>query len=191
MAPSLEHEVDIGQISIAKYSNNPPSPDRKKSAGDTGRQNGRHQRRMSSMSHPDLSELKAIDGPTSPSRSHLTRSKTMPRHAMNPLANAPELDGLPVDHTKLPKLRRWMLAFVLVNFDLELGPTVQGSYPPLWLGPSESENIAFSSFPDSLQFDQGSQAHSFRIRDLGLAGEKCGHPEEKRPQSNDGFISGS
>lgn len=113
MAPSLEHEVDIGQISIAKYSNNPPSPDRKKSAGDTGRQNGRHQRRMSSMSHPDLSELKAIDGPTSPSRSHLTRSKTMPRHAMNPLANAPELDGLPVDHTKLPKLRRWMLAFVL------------------------------------------------------------------------------
>lgn len=113
MAPSLEHEVDIGQISIAKYSNNPPSPARKKSAGDTGRQNGRHQRRMSSMSHPDLSELKAIDGPTSPSRSHLTRSKTMPRHAMNPLANALELDGLPVDHTKLPKLRRWMLAFVL------------------------------------------------------------------------------
>ena len=67
---------------------------------------------MSSMSHPDFSELKALEVPSSPTR-NLARSKTLPRHALNPLAKAQELDGLPVDRTKLPKLRRWMLAFVL------------------------------------------------------------------------------
>lgn len=64
------------------------------------------------MSHPDFSELKALEVPSSPTR-NLARSKTLPRHVLNPLARAQELDGLPVDRTKLPKLRRWMLAFVL------------------------------------------------------------------------------
>ncbi|KAF7985632.1 hypothetical protein HWV62_2137 [Athelia sp. TMB] len=110
MASSLEQEIDIGQISIAKYSNSPPSPATKRS----DRPNGRHHRRMSSMSHPDFSELKALEVPSSPTR-NLARSKTLPRHVLNPLAKAQELDGLPVDRTKLPKLRRWMLAFLILT----------------------------------------------------------------------------
>jgi hypothetical protein len=44
---------------------------------------------------------------------------------------------------------------------------------------------AFSSFPDSLQFDQGSQVHSFRIRDIDGSTEA-----QSRPTSKDGFIYG-
>lgn len=90
-----------------------------------------------------------------------------------------------------------------VNFDLDDGPVVSGVLPPLILYPTEAENLsvslmglllyddilipnsAFSSFPDSLQFDQGSQIHSFRIRE-----EAISIPSEKRPASIDGFIYG-
>lgn len=111
MRSSAEYEVDIGQISIAKYSNNPPSPTPKA----TERLKGH--RRMSSLSHPDLSETKGLELPVSPTR-NLSRSKTLPRHALNPLSNSLEFDRLPVDRVKLPKLRRWILAFVLGNYAL-------------------------------------------------------------------------
>lgn len=48
-----------------------------------------------------------------------------------------------------------------------------------------SHRRAFSAFPDSLQFDQGSQIHSFRIR-----GERIGVSSEKRPANADEFIYG-
>lgn len=46
---------------------------------------------------------------------------------------------------------------------------------------------AFSAFPDSPQFDQGSQVHSFRIREQlqSLAAE-----HSKRPPTKDGFVYG-
>lgn len=49
---------------------------------------------------------------------------------------------------------------------------------------------AFSSFPDSLQFDQGSQVHSFRIRDVDPSQEAQSQSNDKRPASEDGFIYG-
>lgn len=49
---------------------------------------------------------------------------------------------------------------------------------------------AFASFPDSLQFDQGSQVHSFRIRDVGSSQEAQSRLNETRPTSEDGFIYG-
>lgn len=62
---------------------------------------------------------------------------------------------------------------------------IDGIYPPVKLSPAERENIAFSAFPDSFQFDQGSQNHSFRIREelKDLANRRC-------PLSVDGFIYG-
>ncbi|KAF8557117.1 DUF1630-domain-containing protein [Imleria badia] len=59
----------------------------------------------------------------------------------------------------------------------------------MYLSPSERENIAFSSFPDSLQFEQGSQVHSFRIR-VYLESSEAPADEEPRPPPLDGFMYG-
>jgi hypothetical protein len=96
----------------------------------------------------------------------------------------------------------------IVDFDVELGPVINTIYPPLELSHAEEENMsalclfsvenpiitfdrrAFSSFPDSAQFDQGSQTHSFRIRELGHIPDELARPNEARPYSADGFIYG-
>ncbi|KAF8123478.1 hypothetical protein EV363DRAFT_1356585 [Boletus edulis] len=86
-------------------------------------------------------------------------------------------------------MREWVLAFVVVQFDLDLGPVVRAVHPPMYLSSSEKENIAFSSFPDSLQFEQGSAVHSFRIRVYPEAFVE-GVDETRRPQPLDGFMYG-
>ncbi|KAG2140148.1 hypothetical protein DEU56DRAFT_972326 [Suillus clintonianus] len=87
-------------------------------------------------------------------------------------------------------MSQWVLAFAIVNFDLDLGPVVCGVHPPLYLAPSEKENIAFSSFPDSLQFEQGSEVHSFRIRDLGASDKGIDADTNSKPDSIDGYLYG-
>jgi len=62
-------------------------------------------------------------------------------------------------------------------------------HPPLWLSTTEKENIAFSSFPDSLRSDEGSQFHSFRIRDHGSRTELSALSVQ-RPEALDGFLYG-
>ncbi|KAJ4493064.1 hypothetical protein C8J55DRAFT_556035 [Lentinula edodes] len=121
-------------------------------------------------------------------RPQLTRSATLPKvpHLQNRSDKLrAELEALEVDSALLEKIRRWILGIAIVNFDIDEGPMVDGVFPPLVLFPKESENIAFSSFPDSLQFDQGFQIHSFRIR-----GEKIAVSSEKRPANIDEFIHG-
>ncbi|KAF8879304.1 hypothetical protein CPB84DRAFT_1687970 [Gymnopilus junonius] len=98
-------------------------------------------------------------------------------------------------------MRRWILGIAVgeysgfdpllvadtssVEFDLDSGPLVDGVYPPLTLLPGEYENIAFCAFPDSLQFDQGSQTHSFRVR------EHIGpQSSEERAPTIDSFMYG-
>ena len=95
----------------------------------------------------------------------------------------------------------------LVDFDLDSGPVVDAVVPPLFLLPSESNNMcvcffkrwfhgrrteksvntsrAFAAFPDSPQFDQGTQCHSFRIRE-----RLSSTYDSKRPATNDGYIYG-
>ncbi|KAL1744012.1 hypothetical protein HDZ31DRAFT_39588 [Schizophyllum fasciatum] len=129
--------------------------------------------------------------PSSPSlllgarKSSLSRSQTLPRTASVRARRPSILDSLSVDTTVADKMRRWILGIAVVNFDIDHGPVVDGIYPPLFLYPDEIENIAFSSFPDSAQFEQGAQAHSFRIREDEAIGSA-----EKRPRSIDGFIYG-
>ncbi|KAI0710037.1 DUF1630-domain-containing protein [Earliella scabrosa] len=100
------------------------------------------------------------------------------------------LDGLAMGPEKVAKLRRWILGLATVNFDLEVGPKITSMWPPLCLSHSEAQNIAFSSFPDSSHFEEGSQTHSFRIRPREpVEGEEwlSGAP---RPTTVDGFIYG-
>lgn len=119
----------------------------------------------------------------------LSRSHTLP-HGFRNIEKSPrkrqvEIEKLVVDEELVKKMQRWMLGIAAVQFDLEDGPVIDGIYPPVKLSPAERENIAFSAFPDSFQFDQGSQNHSFRIREelKDLANRRC-------PLSVDGFIYG-
>ncbi|KAF9647157.1 DUF1630-domain-containing protein [Thelephora ganbajun] len=123
----------------------------------------------------------------------LTRSKTVPE----PLVTAATIkfedttvEDLVFEPEKLTRLRRWILTIAVVDFDLELGPTVVSVFPSLILSHAERENIAFSSFPDSAQFDQGSRIHSFRIRETDHTKNDTLRNDRARPLSNDGFIYG-
>ncbi|KAK0434313.1 hypothetical protein EV421DRAFT_1840584 [Armillaria borealis] len=177
-----DSEVDLGSIRTA-------------SAFDTGR--SRSSLSLSfdlPPSSPAISLKSAFGSPSSPDLirvlrpSALSRSQTLPRvpqTEIKPRRGSSGIEGLDVDDDVLAKIRRWILGVAIVDFDIDSGPVVNGIFPPLFLLPEESENIAFLSFPDSLQFDQGSQNHSFRIREHQLS-----ISSEKRPAPIDGYIYG-
>ncbi|KAG5642025.1 hypothetical protein DXG03_003772 [Asterophora parasitica] len=146
---------------------------------------------------PSLSRKKSLGQLTLPSTpslpkltrpAPLTRSLTLPRVFQvegKPRRRQAELDQLGITPENVEKLRRWIIGIAIVDFDVDDGPVVDGIFPPSILLPAEAENLAFSSFPDSLQFDQGSQCHSFRVREhMGTM------RTEKRPPTTDGFIYG-
>ncbi|KAF6759851.1 hypothetical protein DFP72DRAFT_806147 [Ephemerocybe angulata] len=116
---------------------------------------------------------------------HLSRSNTAPtRSSLSERRKAKQENGLKklqLEEDVVVKLRRWVLGIAVVEFDLDDGPMVSGIYPTMDLLPGEEENIAFLAFPDSLQFDQGSQVHSFRIRKSD---------ETTGPKTLDGFVYG-
>lgn len=73
-----------------------------------------------------------------------------------------------VSESQRTALQRWVLSLALVNFDLELGPDVEFMYPPLGISKEEKDNIAFSSFPDTAVFSDGSLVFSWRVREVPL-----------------------
>lgn len=76
----------------------------------------------------------------------------------------------------LPLLQRYVLSIGIVNFDLDLGPDLEFLYPPLGISREERDNIAFSSFPDTSIFDDGSCVFSWRVREVPLGNSKEGPP---------------
>lgn len=123
----------------------------------------------------------------------MTRSRTLPHLAKSDTALhlSSDLAGFEFEQDRASRMSQWVLAFAIVNFDLDVGPVVCGVYPPLYLAPAEKENIAFSSFPDSLQFEQGSEVHSFRVQDLGPSYKHIGLDHaNNRPDSIDGYLYG-
>ncbi|KAF9532638.1 hypothetical protein CPB83DRAFT_784718 [Crepidotus variabilis] len=123
----------------------------------------------------------------SPTR-RVSRSQTLPRGFntdKTPRKVQTEISALDIDLTAVTKMRRWILGIAVVEFDIDTGPTVDAVYPPLTLSPTELETLAFCAFPDSLQFDQGSQIHSFRLRE-----RTSSTPPNDRPKTQDGFIYG-
>ncbi|KAI0067175.1 DUF1630-domain-containing protein [Artomyces pyxidatus] len=170
-------------------------------------------RRLSSTprspSSPDLTRI-ALP-PILPIKT-LTRSRTLPRRSPTSAQfNIPTLEGVTFEADKLESLRRWILGLAigtsisshlgslrysytprLVDFDLELGPVVSCVFPPFQLYPFEAENIAFSAFPDSSQFREGSSMHSFRIREHPPPRTRRPSLAESRDRepSPDGFLYG-
>ncbi|CAO1619207.1 unnamed protein product [Jaminaea pallidilutea] len=74
------------------------------------------------------------------------------------------------DERQLEKklLQRWILSIGCVNFDLERGPDLESLSPHLDISREERDSIAFSSFPDTSIFDEGSLTFSFRAREVPL-----------------------
>ncbi|KAJ6570082.1 hypothetical protein DFH09DRAFT_1362744, partial [Mycena vulgaris] len=142
---------------------------------------------------PPLARKTSLDSRPLPSSTEsqrpraLSRSHTLPRvpqfDTKSRRKNS-ELDSLVVEPDVLVRIRRWILGVAIVDFDVDDGPVISRIYPPLVVFPAEAENIAFSAFPDSPQFEDGSQDHSFCIRDHALS------LGDRRPAAKDGFIYG-
>ncbi|KAI0303677.1 hypothetical protein B0F90DRAFT_1626145, partial [Multifurca ochricompacta] len=81
---------------------------------------------------------------------------------------------------------------ISVDFDLEQGPSLTCIFPLLPLYPFEAENIAFSAFPDSTLFKEGSETHSFRIREQAtrMNQDSFSGFDGRRTRSPDGFVYG-
>ncbi|KAG6827615.1 hypothetical protein H0H92_011072 [Tricholoma furcatifolium] len=141
---------------------------------------------LGQLTSPSSPSLPRFTKPTRPIS--LSRSQTLPRvHQLEirPRRRQAELDQLPLAPDTADRMRRWIIGIAIVDFDVDDGPVIDGIYPPSVLLPAEAENLAFSSFPDSLQFEEGSQNHSFRIRE-----QLSSVHSEKRPPTKDGFIYG-
>ncbi|KAJ7045855.1 hypothetical protein C8F04DRAFT_1066436 [Mycena alexandri] len=137
---------------------------------------------------PSLVRKTSLDSQLSTRPRGLSRTLTLPRVSLETTKlrrKNSELDALVVEPDVLIRIRRWILGVAIVDFDVDDGPVVTGIYPPLVVFPAESENIAFSAFPDSPQFEDGSQDHSFRIRESPLP-----LPSDRRPPPKDGFMYG-
>ncbi|CAA7401525.1 unnamed protein product [Spirodela intermedia] len=95
----------------------------------------------------------------------------MKHHPQGSTAASAAAEGSPVGEPDGDALRRWVLAFCVIRFDLEQGQVVEECYPPGDLPPSDELCVAFSSFPDSMSHHQHRSRSSihdsiffFRIR---------------------------
>jgi len=88
--------------------------------------------------------------------------------------DVPEVTPVPAED--LGALRQWVLSVACINFDLELGPDVEFLYPPLEISKEEKDNIAFSSFPDTTVFSDGSLVFSWRVREVPLEASAAAAP---------------
>nr|XP_031861745.1 uncharacterized protein CI109_002978 [Kwoniella shandongensis]KAA5528817.1 hypothetical protein CI109_002978 [Kwoniella shandongensis] len=78
-------------------------------------------------------------------------------------------------------MSRWIKEVVVCNFDLERGPVVERRAGGRRWGPGEKENVAFSSFPDTSLFSEGSILFSFKIRHIPPDPSSLAHPEPPSP----------
>ncbi|GAK62227.1 DUF1630-domain-containing protein [Moesziomyces antarcticus] len=126
----------------------PPS-----SSSDSRRQNGQKSSRPGSST--SKTARAATQSSSSPAASVSTHSP----------GTATPASSLKLDREAM---QRWVLSVGCVNFDLELGPDLEFLYPPLGISREERDNIAFSSFPDTSIFDDGSLVFSWRVREVPL-----------------------
>ncbi|SNX81760.1 uncharacterized protein MEPE_00465 [Melanopsichium pennsylvanicum] len=116
--------------------------------------------------NPIGSTAASNSAPSSTSRPASSNSKKAFANAKAEKNGAPAaISTLALDREAM---QRWVLSVGCVNFDLELGPDLEFLYPPLGISREERDNIAFSSFPDTSIFDDGSLVFSWRVREVPL-----------------------
>ncbi|KAL5526712.1 hypothetical protein ACEPAF_8437 [Sanghuangporus sanghuang] len=157
-------------------------------------------RPSSSYASPTSSDLSERQDRHKPPQLHLhqlSRSQTLPRSYPRSPGREKEkvigfLDAV-LEPEVVERLRTWIICVIVVNFDLDLGPVIDGVCPPFPLSTSEKENVCFSSFPDSFRHAEGAEAHTFRLREsLPYKTEENGANADHRSSyaSQDGFIYG-
>ena len=131
-----------------------------------------------STNHEQDGDISLTTSHFAPGRSHLSnRTSTLTsasaRHA--PVALEPL-----IANDVAERIRRWVYDIIICNFDLETGPVIERSILRPTRSKRERENLyvevcsiahrrAFSSFPDTSLFAEGSIKFSFRIRNsIGL-----------------------
>ncbi|BGP42757.1 hypothetical protein JCM10449v2_006769 [Rhodotorula kratochvilovae] len=93
--------------------------------------------------------------PADPKRQTLTRRISFPSHSLPP--------------AHLALLRRWLVCFALVDFDIDSGPNLDNAFPPTRFPETTRHNIAFSSLPEAGALPQpddlpdGGYAYHWRI----------------------------
>lgn len=93
----------------------------------------------------------------------LSRSNSTPRSRRAP---SHDLSTPPADPARsTAALNRWAAAFVVVNFDLDVGPVIERAHPSRRWAIGVGENVAFSSFPDTSLFAEGRVGWSFKLND--------------------------
>ncbi|KAI5122741.1 hypothetical protein M0805_009826 [Coniferiporia weirii] len=159
----------------------------------------RSARRPSSLyaspSLQDMEERQSRNKPTRLSSPRLSRSQTLPRFYPRSPVRDKTLGSLDASLAAdvVSRLRRWIICVLVVNFDLDLGPVIDGVCPSFPLSASERENICFSSFPDSFRHEEGSEAHTFRIRESlpnKIDDEEFDYDGRRAIPTQDGFLYG-
>ncbi|KAM6504111.1 hypothetical protein JOM56_001054 [Amanita muscaria] len=184
----ISSSSDLSPSPSPWYGGTPPVPSYLDSLRASGKASATSLSQLSSPSSSSHALVRTGNGSKLSLVSNTLPPPPLPRSVQPAPKRKLEIEGLVIDPSVLEKLRRWILGIAVVEFDIDHGPVVEGIFPPLFLLPTESENIAFSAFPDSLQFDQGSQVHSFRIREQ--ISSSLSVEELKRPPTKDGFIYG-
>ncbi|GAA5847179.1 hypothetical protein JCM9279_006124 [Rhodotorula babjevae] len=70
---------------------------------------------------------------------------------------------------QLALVRRWIISFALVDFDVDTGPNLDNAYPPARLPAATRANVAFSSMPEAVglphpeQLPDGGYAYHWRV----------------------------
>jgi len=117
----------------------------------------------SPLNIPEVSPTKVSLTIQELSPTKLTRSQTLPRmHSARKQSIVKSVSEMKQED--LEAFHNWVLAIAIVNFDLDLGPVISSICPQLSLSMSESETIAFSSFPDSTSPGTHTQSHTFSTR---------------------------
>ncbi|GAA5954973.1 hypothetical protein JCM21900_005952 [Sporobolomyces salmonicolor] len=94
--------------------------------------------------------------PLVPARRHRKRD-TLTRRLSFPVAT--------LEPSKRQLINRWILAFVLVDFDIDTGPNLDNAYPPVRFPDAMAQNIAFSSLPEGEMHNltENGYCYSWRI----------------------------
>ncbi|TXT06632.1 uncharacterized protein COLE_05963 [Cutaneotrichosporon oleaginosum] len=87
-----------------------------------------------------------------------------------------------IDDDTASRMARWVKEVVVCNFDLERGPVVERRAGGRRWGPGVKENVAFSSFPDTSLFTEGSIQFSFKIRHVPPNPAELAFPEPPSPR---------
>ncbi|KAF3906552.1 hypothetical protein ABW20_dc0107784 [Dactylellina cionopaga] len=103
------------------------------------------------MSHPEKQSYRQTNGRPSDDQTEMLK--------LNELR-----ETVPESPFSVDKLREWMIAFIVCDFNVDLGPEIEWIYPYAPFSPADLTTICFNSFPDRNNPDDLTTDTSFHFR---------------------------